>query len=197
MSCQCGADCSCQALKKGHTVARVMIDIDAADLRRRLGLTQAQLPDQPTSEQIAAAMAGPSGPSPQPARGEHFSGSVPEGFVLVEQEQWDTIQGERAVVGNRERDELIERALSRGKFPPYRREHFTTLYNADPEGTTRLIVGMADNVVPVEQRGDGRSGDGEIIAGGGDAYPDNWLTGEERHRLANADEHRRVVVGTD
>ena len=44
-------------------------------------------------------------------------------------------------------------------------------HDADPEGTARLIIGMADNVVPVEARGTGRSDEFATH----DAYPQHWL----------------------
>lgn len=61
-----------------------------------------------------------------------------------------------------ERDEVITKAISAGKFPPVRREHWTRLWDADPEGARMVIAGLTPNVVPVDQMGELGSGEDSI-----------------------------------
>jgi hypothetical protein len=54
---------------------------------------------------------------------------------------------------NSDREQYIAAAVQKGKFPPSRTEHYEALYKADPEGTRQLIDGLAEGVVPVDERG--------------------------------------------
>lgn len=78
---------------------------------------------------------------------------------------WQQLQDQK-------RDTLIGGAIKAGKFTPARKEHFETLYKADPEGTTQLIESMAKGVVPVELRGHGTDAEASAQS---DAYPSHWL----------------------
>ena len=51
------------------------------------------------------------------------------------------------------RDRVLDKAMDLGKFPPSRREHYATLYDADPDGTVELLDRMAENAVPVDVMG--------------------------------------------
>lgn len=53
-----------------------------------------------------------------------------------------------------ERDTVIAAAVSDGKFPPARKDHWVRLWDADPEGTRIVIDGLARNVVPVTAMGE-------------------------------------------
>lgn len=57
------------------------------------------------------------------------------------------------------RDRVLDKAMDVGKFPPSRREHYATMYDADPDGTVELLNRMAENAVPVDVLG--YSGDAE------------------------------------
>lgn len=57
------------------------------------------------------------------------------------------------------RDRVLDKAMDLGKFPPSRREHYSTMYDADPDGTIELLNRMAENAVPVDVLG--YSGDAE------------------------------------
>lgn len=217
-------------------MGRVVVDIDAADLRRRLGLTDQQLPDDPTSEQIAAAFViaeqppqqppqppggdpnppdpnqPPPGDNPPPEQppqqpGEHqppqqiAAGhrNIPPGMLLVDETVFAGIQQDvqrhtqlERRLNQQDRDTLIAEAVSDGKFPPSRKDHYTKLYEADPEGTKEIIANLQPNVIPVEARGTGRSEDWNDE----EAYPSEWLP-EITARQAPASESKRVVVGAD
>lgn len=57
------------------------------------------------------------------------------------------------------RDRVLDKAMELGKFPPSRREHYATMYDADPDGAVELLDRMAENAVPVDVLG--YSGDAE------------------------------------
>lgn len=61
-----------------------------------------------------------------------------------------------------ERDQVIGQAITAGKFPPVRREHWTRVWDADPEGTRTLIDGLTPNVVPVTAMGEYGTGEDSI-----------------------------------
>ena len=71
---------------------------------------------------------------------------------------------------------IINAAVSDGKIPPARREHWVALWQADPEGTEQTIGQLAAGVVPVSELGtstDASGGTGETA--GQTAYPSEWL----------------------
>src|SRR4051812_33990936 len=71
----------------------------------------------------------------------------------------------------RDRDELIEEAISDGKFSPSRREHYKGRYDSDRDGTVALIGRLTPNTVPLEARGaDVPTDDVDLTA-----YPQNWV----------------------
>lgn len=51
------------------------------------------------------------------------------------------------------RDRILDKAMDLGKFPPSRREHYATMYDADPDGCVELLDRMAENAVPVDVLG--------------------------------------------
>jgi hypothetical protein len=163
---------------------RVRIDIDVADIRRRLGLTEQELPDSATDAQLNAAFEG----MPQ-LRSDAHPGLPDDEMVMVEREDWDRITQERRIAASRERDNIIDRAIRRGKFAPSRRNHYAALYDSDPQGAIRQITAMADDVIPVEARGNVGSGE-DMLVGGQDAYPTNWLP--DLHH-----QHERMVKAND
>jgi hypothetical protein len=52
-----------------------------------------------------------------------------------------------------DRDRLLASAVTEGRFPPSRSEHYQRLYDADPEGTQQLVASLAPGLVPVDERG--------------------------------------------
>ena len=51
------------------------------------------------------------------------------------------------------RERTLSAAVKAGKFPPSRLDHYRGLFKADPKGTEDLIGGLADGLVPVDERG--------------------------------------------
>lgn len=163
---------------------RVRMEIDVADIRRRLGLSEQELPDNATDAQLNAAFDG----MPQ-LRSDAHPGLPEDEMVMIEREAWDQIQQERQIAASRERDSIIDRAIRRGKFAPSRRSHYAALYDSDPQGAIKQITAMADDVIPVEARGNAGSGE-DMMFGGGDAYPTNWLP-DIHHQ------HDRIAIAGD
>ena len=54
---------------------------------------------------------------------------------------------------SRDRDTAITAAITAGKFPPSRREHYEAMWTADPTGTRELIDSLAAGLVPVTASG--------------------------------------------
>jgi hypothetical protein len=84
------------------------------------------------------------------------------------------------------RDTVLAAAVQAGKFPPSRLEHYGKLYDADAEGTEKMLAGLEAGLVPTEQRGVAAGSEGEIDA----AYPDEWFP-----ELAASKEARKGVPG--
>lgn len=107
-------------------------------------------PAQPVAPQpVAPAAAAPSAPA----------GPTP-GTMVIDVSAWQAIQDrtkrlEAADAKRRrdERDQIIDKAVRDGKFPPARKENWAALWDKDPEGTRTVIDGLAKGVVPVDELG--------------------------------------------
>jgi hypothetical protein len=86
--------------------------------------------------------------------------------------QRDRVAAEvEAATSRRDRDELIEEAITDGKFSPSRREHYKGRYDSDPEGTRALIGRLTRNTVPLEARG----ADVPTDEVDDTSYPNDWV----------------------
>jgi hypothetical protein len=142
---------------------------DAAKLREALGLT----PDA-SDDEVSAALASaglvaqqqpdPPEPSPSPApesalapnpapvpEPELVNASSAPGTVVLASSVWEqtqkTIKDLTSFVDRTKRDErdaVIAKAVEQGRFTPAQKPHFARLWDADPDGTRKLI----DNLVP-------------------------------------------------
>lgn len=65
---------------------------------------------------------------------------------------------------------IVNAAISDGRIPPSRREHWLKALNADEEGAKATLAGLAPGLIPVSELGADRLNDGEAITEG-DAYP--------------------------
>lgn len=92
---------------------------------------------------------------------------LPDGTMLIESEAWKSIN-DRVAAGERreakrqveERDTVIDAAVRAGKFSKVRKEHWTRLWNADPEGTREVLASLQKNVVPLSDIGAAGSDNG-------------------------------------
>lgn len=126
--------------------------------------------------------------------------NLPEGTVAIDSEQLEELKAQaadgaaaRKKQREDERDAFIGEAIKAGKFPPARRDHYTSLYDADPEGTKEFIETLAAGAIPVEERGHSESG--EQTDADRASYPESWLTASEKERVKAAREGGGVRHG--
>lgn len=175
---------------------------DASDADVTAALTE--LKARPAASDPDGGEGGEGAPAPDPAPAPAPEGepappagvaasapAIPEGMVLVDQEALAGIQAGSArateLWKEREtgkRDTAIQAAVSKGKFPRARIEHYTKMWDADPEGTAALLASMAEGMIPVEEIGGQGGVEGEAALG--EAYPAEWLTATERRNIEAA-----------
>lgn len=103
---------------------------------------------------------------------------VPDGMVLVDSATLDDLRDGVAAARRieqqnveAERGRILDAAVLAGKFAPARREHYEQMLVTDPEGGREAIAKLADNLIPVQERGV-TGGDADQVEG--PAYPDSW-----------------------
>ena len=148
--------------------------MDPAKIREALGLAPAASDDevraalgsaglvdhnQPTSPAPAPEPA-PSEPTPTPSSPRSAAGTmvIDASAWEAQQEAIRQLQAADARRRRDERDEVINQAVRDGKFAPARKDHWTRLWDADPEGTREVINGLQKNVIPTAALG--YAGDG-------------------------------------
>lgn len=187
--------------------------IDIAALRERTGLTAEQLPDDANEEQINSALSAPAAEEEPAPQGEPGGETVPgEGApatpapdanpsdgataqsetITVDRAAWDESQRTQAALAadlskrNKEaRVGKVVAAIKAGKIPPSRKEHYTKLMEADPEGTAELLDSM-EAVLPVDQGELGVGDDSDVAKAATSDYDLGWLTDVERERVEAA-----------
>lgn len=137
--------------------------MDPAKIREALGLS-AEASDDEVSAAFAASglVASPpippepaAAPEPQPAeesKADLVNASATPGTVVLASSVWEetqkTIKSLTSFVDKTkrdERDQVIAKAVSDGKFTPAQRTHFARLWDADPDGTRNLIDNLTKN----------------------------------------------------
>lgn len=170
------------------------VKIDISKLRARLGLSEEDLPNDATEEQINAVLGQteeeviePEEEDESEEEDETETTTKPE-TVLVEASALATLQANAqrgaeamARLEQKDRDQLITAAIKAGKFAPSRREHFAKLYDADQDGTKQLIASMSDNIIPTKERGKSP----QTVEAETDAYPSHWLPEVQQRNSAN------------
>lgn len=125
---------------------------DASDEELWAAIAAAQPTPEPAPEAVpdAASVAGVAAA----AAGSHGD------MLLVDRSQIVALQasarkGELAwqQLRTSERDQVLKQAMSDGKFPPARRDHYQKLWDADPEGTRALVAALAPNLIPTSLSG--------------------------------------------
>jgi len=103
---------------------------------------------------------------PQQEGGDAAQAQLPDNVVPVDRAAWDSMQQQLAaatalVEKNRvqERDNLLNRAQAKGKFPKASADLYREMYDTNPERTRSIIDRMPENVVPVEEIGYGDTQD--------------------------------------
>lgn len=113
-------------------------------------------------------------PAPEPTPPEALkvaASSLPPGTVLIDEETWKQMQAGVAridgiVQANDEskRETIVAAAISDGRIPPARKDHWLTYLKSDMEGGTQVLAALTPNIIPLEERGHGKtseSGEGQ------------------------------------
>jgi hypothetical protein len=163
---------------------RVTIDIPA--LRSRLQLSEEQLPDDATEDQINAALAETPEPSPEPEQPqpdqltpepqpEPAPAAASADTVTVSRQVWeqttqrlDALEAsarERTEAETRQRrDGLASAWVQDGRIAPSERDHYRQLLDVDEDRTVGLAATLQPGRIPVDERGSARtttSGNGD------------------------------------
>jgi hypothetical protein len=136
--------------------------------------------NRPPNEETGTPVPG----TQEPATALAASGVVSVDAAALARLQQDAQMGRQAREQQiaAERGRMLDDAIKAGKFAPSRRDHFLKLLAADESGTKKLIDDLAENVIPVEARGDSSIQSPNEVAAVEAAYPNEWLTEEERTR---------------
>ena len=124
-----------------------------AGLRERLGITEASATDESILSALDEALAEQSDPAPQAAA------QVPEGLALIDVDQLASLQSAAARIGAIEeeraterRESLVTAAVSDGRIPPARRDHWLAQLAADEEGMAPILAALPP-VIPLAEVG--------------------------------------------
>jgi hypothetical protein len=158
--------------------------MDPAKLREGLGLALDASDEDVNAAMQAACRRPPPRPHPRSSDGGDAARARgragrrrqrdPEdvaGTMVIDASAWDAqqeaikrLEAKQAKHDRSERDDVIAKAVRDGKFPPFRKEHYARLWEADPKGTRQVIDGLTKNVIPVEALGTGLEDDESIDA---------------------------------
>lgn len=129
------------------------------DVRQRLGITDEGADEGivlAALDEVLAERAEPQGPESPP---------VPDGAVVIDQTQLDALRAQaqagveaRAQQQRERRDALVSAAVSDGRIPPARRDHWLAQLEADP-GSEQVLAALAPGLVPLAETGFGNAPD--------------------------------------
>lgn len=90
----------------------------------------------------------------------------------------------------KERDDTVKAAVRAGKIPAARAAHWSKLMASDPAGTKAQLDNLEPGLIPVgPETGSTLDAQGNSVDGGsgdGSAYPSEWLSAQEKRRIARA-----------
>ncbi|MCZ7440826.1 Clp protease ClpP [Micromonospora sp. WMMC241] len=148
--------------------------MDPAKIREALGLAPGASDDEVKAALGSAGLvenSQPTQPAPSPSPSEPAPApSSPRpsaaGTMVIDASAWEAqqeairqLQAADARRRRDERDEVVNQAVRDGKFAPARKDHWTRLWDADPEGTREVINGLQKNVIPTAALGYAGPGD--------------------------------------
>lgn len=141
--------------------------MDPAKIREALGLQPDASDDEVRTAFAASALAPSTTPEPAPAGDGTPTPPAPPApqapatagtsdAVILDPAQYAALRAQ-AMRGDEawrkmreaESEQILDAAIKAGKFPPARRDHWKTLWAADPDGTKATIEKLASNVIPV------------------------------------------------
>lgn len=157
------------AIKNVHKASepRKGAGMDPGKIREALGLSP-DASDDEVKTAIASAGLAPAAPEPakdvEPKPEQASAGldvsKLADGVMVMDSSVVKALQAQaargdaafREIQRNR-RDTVLASAVEAGKFPPSRLEHWTRLWDADPEGTEKQVNSLARGLVPVSASG--------------------------------------------
>lgn len=160
-----------------ETKAVTVIDIPA--LRSTTGLTEEELPDDATTEQINEALAAKSEadagdeepddddepdddePDEEDEDAKAAAAKVGKDGVTIEASAWQETQEYVRTQKKKERVEYIDAAVKDRKIPPARKAHYLSLMDQDEQGTREFIDKLEKNAVPGPEQGHGANPEDE------------------------------------
>ncbi|MFY2788459.1 phage protease [Rhodococcus sp. MALMAid1271] len=153
----------------GSTVALTLTDEQETSLREALGLAE----DADVDALIAAIEELATAPDPVPATAAASfatpaalkSAAAKLGMSVHDDASLEArlARGDQAfeTLQKRDRDAVVDTALSKGKIVPARREHYVGMMAMDPEGTKAFLEGLPDEcAVPITEIGHGQ---GDVV----------------------------------
>ena len=131
-----------------------MSDALKAGLRDRLGITDAEASEEVILTALDEALEEQANPvEPQAAQ-------LPDGVTTIETSVLSELQSAATEVraireeqAASRRSSLVEAAISDGRIPPARRDHWLAALKADEEGMAPVLAGLAKGTIPVEEIG--------------------------------------------
>lgn len=122
-----------------------------AGLRERLGITDADVADEAILAALDEALT---------EQAEAPTARMPEGVVAIESAVVDGMRAElaelrtfREAKAEEDRAALVEAAVSDGRIPPARRDHWLAALAADEEGMAPVLASLAPGTVPLAEIG--------------------------------------------
>ncbi|MGO5554231.1 head maturation protease, ClpP-related [Segatella copri] len=129
-----------------------MSDSLMAGLRERLGMTDADADEGAVLAALDEALEERAEPAPTAA--------LPEGVVAVDAATLADLQSAaadarslRAERDAERRTSLVASAITEGRIPPARRDHWLAQLNADEEGASAILASLAPNTIPMSEIG--------------------------------------------
>lgn len=154
---------------KKEASAAVAIDIKA--LRKRANLTEVQLPDDATEEQINEALAAePEPPEEDDTETEDETEEVEDGVtednesgVTVDAAAYREMQARLKALEKKDegrevkaQTDEVDQAIKDRKIPPSRKGHYLNLMKKDPQGTRDFLAKLEKDAVPGGEIGHSR-----------------------------------------
>lgn len=152
-------------IKPQEEEARPAMGIDVKSVRKITGLSETDLPDDASEEQINEALAAHAADDEgeteetevEAEGGEVENPSTPEikagKAVQVDPEAWSETQRYVKAAKERERKDVVEAAVQSGRIPPARKAHYLSLLEKDFKGTKEFLESLEANAVPLDERG--------------------------------------------
>lgn len=128
-----------------------MSDTLKAGLRERLGITDADVADDAILAALDEALT---------EQADAPTAQLPQGVVAIESAVLDGMKGEladlralRDAKADADRAALVEAAISDGRIPPARRDHWLAALKADEEGMATVLASLTPGTVPLTEIG--------------------------------------------